>query len=327
MKTSKSTLKVARMALKAARETVDDYSHPKSPRRFTQPQLLACLIVKEIRGLDYRGIHIMLSEWSDLRQVLGLRRVPHFTTLCAASSRLLRKRTTQALLRTILQQCKDAGLLKARSKLVAIDSTGMETRYASQYYTRRCKRHLGHYKHRYPKLSAICDTSTHLILGMVIDQGPKLDHIEAKATVLNALQQQSFETLVADAGYESERFHCFCRKRFGISSIIPTTQRGRPRHDGKLKAVTGHFRRLMKKRFPKRLYGQRWQIETVFSMFKRNMGSAVRARRYYSQVREISLRVLAHDLMILRRPIYLLYRAGQSPVFTCCPELLIGDCP
>jgi len=89
MRTSKSALTVARTALRAARDAVADYAHPKSPRKFTQPQLLACLVIKEFLGLDYRGIHVLLGEWSDLRDVLGLRRTPHFTTLCAASRRLL----------------------------------------------------------------------------------------------------------------------------------------------------------------------------------------------------------------------------------------------
>ena len=309
MKTSKSTLTVARMALEAAQQAVAEYSHTKSPRKFTQPQLLACLIVKELRGLDYRGIHVMLKEWSDLRQILGLRRTPHFTTLCAASKRLLRKPNAEALLHSILQQCRDLGLLKNRSKLVAIDSTGIETHHASRYYTRRCKRHQGHYKHRYPKLSAICDVSNHLLLGMVIDQGPKLDHAEDKSTVLSALSQQQFEILLADAGYESERFHKLCRERLKIQSIIPTTLRGRPREDGTANAVTGYYRKLMQNNFPKNLYGQRWQIETAFSMLKRNLGCSVRARHHYSQVREIRLRILTHNLMILKRLTYLLYRA------------------
>ena len=314
MKTSKSTLTVARMALDAAKKAVADYSHIKSPRKFTQPQLLACLIVKELRSLDYRGVHVMLSEWSDLRQILGLRHTPHFTTLCAASKRLLRKPNAEALLHSILQGCRDIGLLKDKSKLVAIDSTGMETRHASRYYTRRCKRHSGHYKRRFPKLSAICDTSNHLLLGMVIDRGPKLDYAEDESTLLNALSQQKFKTLLADAGYESERFHKLCRERFNIESIIPTTQRGRSRGDGSAKAVTGYYRKLMQHNFPKSLYGQRWQIETVFSMLKRNLGSSLRARYYHSQTREIRLRILTHNLMVLRRLIYLLYRAGQSPI-------------
>ena len=326
MKTSKSTLKVARMALEVATESLAQYSHRKSPHKFTQPQLLACLIVKEIRKLDYRSIHIMLSEWSDLRDVLKLKKIPHFTTLCTASKRLLKKRESELLLQAILQKCKVSGLLKDNSKLAAIDSTGIETRYASRYYTRRCKRHLGHYKHRYPKLSAICDTCNHLILGIYVDRGPRLDHVEARDTLSNALEHQKFAILVADAGYESEKFHCLCRDQLGIESIIPTTQRGRPRYDGNFKAVTGKYRQLMKKLFPKELYGQRWQIETVFSMLKRNLGSAVRARSHYSQTREIRLRVLAHNLMILRHIILCFIQSISISNFSAS-ERFFSKCP
>jgi transposase len=55
----------------------------------------------------------------------------------------------------------------------------------------------------------------------------------------------------------------------------------------------------MQQRFPKKLYGQRWQIETVFSMLKRNLGPSLRARRYHSQTREIRARILTHNLAIL----------------------------
>jgi transposase len=249
--------------------------------------------------------------------------------LCAASKRLLRKPTVEASLRSILQQCRKIGLLKAHSKLAAIDSTGLETRHASRYYTRRCKRHSGHYKRRFPKLSAICDTSNHLLLGMIIDQGPKLDYVEDESTLFNALSQQKFETILADAGYESERFHKLCREQLNIQSIIPTTQRGRSRQDGFDKAVTGYYRKLMQNNFPKSLYGQRWQIETVFSMLKRNLGSALRARHHHSQTREIRLRVLTHNLMIIRHITYVLYRATLSPfrVILCLATAYLTDFP
>lgn len=299
MVTSKSTLTVARMALRAARDALPDYARAKSPKKFTQPQLVACLIVKEFQNLDYRGIHVMLSEWSDLREVLGLTKVPHFTTLCQAARRLLRKGVADALHAATLAMCRKAKLLKKRSKLAAIDSTGMETRHVSSYYTKRCKRHKGHRKHQYPKLSAVCDTSNHLILGAVIDRGPLPDYIEDEQTLLAALVHQPIDTLLGDAGYESERFHSVCRDDLGIRSVIPTTERGRPRKDGKARPVNGHYRKLMHTRFPKDLYGQRWQIETVFSMLKRNLGSSLRARRYHSQAREIRARILTHNLAIL----------------------------
>ena len=46
-------------------------------------------------------------------------------------------------------------------------------------------------------------------------------------------------------------------------------------------------------------YGQRWQTETVNSMIKRRLGSACRRRSYWSQCREIILRVITHNVMIV----------------------------
>jgi len=301
MKTSKSTLTVARMALRAARDSLPDHAKAKSPKKFTQPQLVACLVIKEFLQLDYRGIHVLLAEWSDLRQVLGLTKVPHFTTLCAAARRLLGKARANAISDAVLDHCRRAKILTQRSKQVAIDSTGLESRHVSAYFTKRCKRHGAHYKRRYPKLSAICDIANHLGLGIVIDRGPKPDPIEAKPTLYEALKHQRFSTLLGDAGYECEGFHSLCRDTLGIRSIIPTTDRGRPRLDGKPRPVRGRYRRLMNRRFPKNTYGQRWQIETVFSMLKRNMGAALRARSHHSQTREIRLRLLTHNLAILWR--------------------------
>jgi hypothetical protein len=314
MITSKSTLTVARMALRAAGEALADYARRKSPKKFTQPQLLACLIVKEFQNLDYRGIHVLLGEWSELREVLGLSKVPHFTTLCAASRRLLGKASGKRLLSSTLDQCRLVGLLKHRTKLAAIDSTGLETRHVSAYYTKRCGRHKGHVKRRYPKLSTVCDVANHLILGTVIDRGPKLDHAEDEQTLMAALDHQWFDTLLGDAGYESERFHRLCREELGICSIIPTTLRGRPRLDGKPPPVNGYYRQLMQRKFPKKTYGQRWQIETVFSMLKRNLGSALRGRNYHSQTREIRLRVITHNIMILLQ-ITMFYTEQNGPAF------------
>lgn len=302
MKTTKSTLTVAREAWKAGQESLPDYRRPKSPKKFTQPQLFACLVVKEFRCLDYRGIWVLLQEWPQLRNILGLKKVPHFTTLWAASKRLLTKPKAEALLDGVLKCCRQAKILGKRTPLAAIDSTGLESRHVSTYYTKRCQRHQGHYKSRYPKLSAVGDTANHLILGCAIDRGPQPDLAEARATIRETLSHQPLGDLLGDPGYEAEGFHSFCREELGIRSIIPTTDRGRPRGDGEPHSVRGRYRRLMKQRFPQVLYGQRWQAETIFSMLKRNFGSALRARRYQSQNREIRLRLLTHDLGILLRP-------------------------
>ena len=67
------------------------------------------------------------------------------------------------------------------------------------------------------------------------------------------------------------------------------------------KLSRGRWRRLMALRFNKAKYGQRWQAETVVSMVKRLLGSALTARKYWSQCRELSLRAITHNVMILWR--------------------------
>src|SRR5690348_1963359 len=85
MKTSrpmtKSPLKLARMALSVARESIPAYSSKFPPRRYSQHQLFALLALREFLKLDYRGLEPILKEWAELREVLGLARVPDRSTL------------------------------------------------------------------------------------------------------------------------------------------------------------------------------------------------------------------------------------------------------
>jgi hypothetical protein len=88
---TKSPLAFAVTALKVAEAALPPYSHPKSPHKFTQAQLFAILALRDFLKTDYRGVIAMLSEWTDLREALGLRRLPHYSTLCYAEKRLLKK--------------------------------------------------------------------------------------------------------------------------------------------------------------------------------------------------------------------------------------------
>ena len=88
---TKSPIALVQTALKVARRSLPAYSHPKSPHKYTQHQLFACLALKQFLKTDFRGLVQMLSEWSDLRDALGLEDVPHPSTLCYARRRLLKK--------------------------------------------------------------------------------------------------------------------------------------------------------------------------------------------------------------------------------------------
>jgi hypothetical protein len=89
-RTSKSPLKVARAAYEAGRKALPRYAHKFSRRDYTCAQLFAILVLRKFFKTDYRGIHEILSEWTDLRNILELGdHVPHFTTPPKASGKLL----------------------------------------------------------------------------------------------------------------------------------------------------------------------------------------------------------------------------------------------
>jgi len=89
---SKSPVKVARMAFFSANQALSAYSSKFSRRDFTQAQLFSILVLKAFFKTDYRGVIEMLSDFKELQHLLKLKKIPHYSTLCYAEKRLLKKR-------------------------------------------------------------------------------------------------------------------------------------------------------------------------------------------------------------------------------------------
>jgi hypothetical protein len=88
---TKSPRAVAQEAIRLAQDALPAYSAPRSRKDFTQHQLFAILALKTFFKTDYRGISQLLTDLGDLRKDLGLTKVPHYSTLCYAAARLLKK--------------------------------------------------------------------------------------------------------------------------------------------------------------------------------------------------------------------------------------------
>jgi hypothetical protein len=88
---TKSPRAVAREALALAHEAIPAYSSKFSRRDFTQHQLFALLALKTFFKTDYRGVVQMLVDFRELRDDLALDKPPHYSTLCKAEQRLLKK--------------------------------------------------------------------------------------------------------------------------------------------------------------------------------------------------------------------------------------------
>jgi hypothetical protein len=296
------------MALRVGRGCLADYTHRFSPKTFTQPQLLACLILKAFFRTDYRGIVAILADMPSICQAIGLQRVPHFTTLQKACRRFMASAVVEDLLNTSIAHVLGE---TPEIELAAVDSSGFELQHVSPYFVRRRSREPGlwqttRYK-RYGKLGIVCDCATHLILSTLRKRGPTPDINQLRETVRAIPDGTQIRTILADAGYDSEPNHEYLREVLGIETIIPP-KHGRPTK----RPPKGKWRRLMFEQFDQMRYGQRWQVETVFSMIKRNLGSSLRGRGYWSQCRDLALLAVTHNVMIAMHP-ELFYRAYLTP--------------
>jgi hypothetical protein len=310
--TSKSPRRVLQVAYEAACQALPAHRHKFSPKKFTQHQLLACLVLKEFLRLDYRGFATHLSDHPDLANQIGMKTVPHFTTFQKAAVRLLAAVPGRKMFDAVLDRALRARVRKRRVPLAAVDGTGLESRHTSRYYVKRRSHGGDRDQHityaKYPKVVFVVDCLSHMILAAVPGRGPGTDLVQFGRALSQAVRRARIITLLADADFDAEWVHRSVRSH-GIRTIIPPT-RGRPTD----KLPSGRWRRTMKQRFGryKRKYRQRWQVETVNSMLKRRLGSALRARQYKTQCQETILRAITHNVMIIRIRVF--YRAAVTPL-------------
>lgn len=144
-------------------------------------------------------------------------------------------------------------------------------------------------------LTVVGHVRSHLIAAALAIQGPNNDIAMLPDALRQALRHTRFRRLLADAGYDSENNHRVCREELGVESVIKVNRRCTRRWPS-----TPH-RRRMHREFPKAAYKRRSHAESIFSSLKRRLGSETRATGSQAQLRELLWKVLAYDLMILRR--------------------------
>jgi len=88
---AESPVALARKALQIAQKALPAYASRFSRHDFTQHQIFALLVLMVFLKTDHRGIVAIVTDWSDIRQVLGLTKVPDHSTLYKAQQRLLKK--------------------------------------------------------------------------------------------------------------------------------------------------------------------------------------------------------------------------------------------
>jgi hypothetical protein len=110
---------------------------------------------------------------------------------------------------------------------VAVDATGLEQAAVSSYFIRRVE-HFGQkprtWKH-WLKWLAVVDVERQIILAQWARQAPWNDCATLPVLVGQAHQLTPIGCVLADAEFDSERNHTFCRQQLQAQSIIPAKRR------------------------------------------------------------------------------------------------------
>lgn len=248
-------------------------------KTFNNYQHIYILIVKEQTKQDYRGFIESLYD-SKIPQYIGLKKIPHFTTLQKFAQRL-----SANILDKLIFFTKD--LFEKHGTFLGADSTGMELDHASAHYCKRIDREKA--IKGFVSLNTICDLHNKTILVTKIRKKRKHDCSDF-LPMYNKIKNLDFDYFVADKGYDSNENHKAVFES-GKHSLISLKYQELPLHRTK-----GWYRKLAKRNFEDALYTQRSLNESIFSSFKRKYGAKLRARAYPTQKIELLFRILAYNI-------------------------------
>ncbi len=141
METCKSPRKVFNAAYVLAAACLKERRSKFSRHDFTDPQLFACLVLREHQKKSYRGVVALLEDCPQWCADIGLKKVPDHNTLCCAFHRLIKPGVIERMLDLSVDAARQAmrkNKKKRRPKLQecsgALDSTMFETHHLSRHF-------------------------------------------------------------------------------------------------------------------------------------------------------------------------------------------------
>lgn len=243
-----------------------------SKKTFTIGQIVTLRTLKEVLNLSYENLIAFCEDFSQISDILKLKRIPHPTTVIRYSKRIGVKRIEKLLHRTS----------RKKRCCVAIDATGFENHHASKHYCRTIN--LRFSRRKYVKLSVAIDTQTQLICTQKSRVAPANDTKDF-IPLLKKVKDTKIGFVCADKGYDSKKNRQFVINKLRAIPIIP--KRRYTKHYGYLKQG---------KKIDGKNYHQRSKVETVFSVMKKIFGSALKSTQIKTQRLEMAYKCLAYNI-------------------------------
>ncbi len=238
-----------------------------SNKIFCNHQKMILLVLKQKLRTTYRDL-IEILKISEIPLYIGLKRIPHHTTLIKFA-----KKIKPSLLNLLLPYRK--------AKHVAVDASGFELETKSHYYRTIYNSDRRQKTKRYMKLSLSVDTDKHLILMHKIRKKLRHDTLD----FISVIKYLKAKKVFADKGYDSKDNRRFVINKLKAIPIIPVR-----RHSN----FYGYLKQY--KKIDGSDYHQRSKVETVFSMIKRRYGSVLLGKSDSTQKVELITKLIAHNI-------------------------------
>ena len=253
-------IKYTFVAFETAKKSLPEYSCEKSKHAYTQHQLMALLCLMKRLNLTYRVFTSLIQLTPEIRLILGLKNVPHYTTL-----QKFFKRIKSQVMDNIIDLIVE--LFDIKDPWVALDGTGHSCDMASLYYTDNIKKQSKKWRKSFTKNQIAIDTRSRVILAQRVVKGPRHDSKDAIA-LLKKIKKYNPIGVSLDKAYDNEKIHKVIHEELKATSMIPR----------KKGAKKGKYRMAMESLFSKPKYHQRSIVKTVISVIKRVFGDKNESR-------------------------------------------------
>jgi hypothetical protein len=289
------------------------YGHKFSKKTYTLHQHIILLSLREYqKGIGFRQFCKLLPDFSPLLDYIGLKKIPHFTTLHKVNCRL-----KGSLLEDLFLGFASNGKIHS-----GIDSTGLSLQHSTDYYEKRLE-HFRKVKHRKPGrprkrrrkkhqyTNIFVDLDLQIILSAKFARGSKSDSKMMIPTVKKS--KELFDRIVsfdADKGYDAEYNHEYVYEIMKSSDFIKLKNKDVPIHDTK-----GTYRKKAKRRLKNKVgrprKNHRNKAETIMFVVKKIFGEHITSIKAKCQRNQTRLRIIAYNAY--RKVSYILLSISTRP--------------
>ncbi len=204
----------------------------------------------------------------------------------------------------------DDSLKKSKEPItIAVDASGIKVTNRGEWIRKKWKKE----KKGFVKIHFAVDTKKRQIVAMEVTDEKTGDIKKFESLVEKSSKKQKVKKVLADSAYDSRKNYSYLKEKGIEPGIKPrkvlTTPKGWKDLKGRRINAKARGNMTRKKEVmeytidpdkwkQKKGYGERWNVEILFSAFKRIYGEYARAKDFKNMIREMELKVFTYNFLL-----------------------------